>query len=90
MEYGNKGGHCTTKESSFVGHMVMVVWGEEKSAMEMDYLFDMWQRVETLDNKRRQNNYLSKKKKKEQLWFSSMEECQDWLGEICEQCSIHD
>lgn len=64
MKYGNKGGHCTTKESSFVGHMVMVVWGEEKSAMEMDYLFDMWQRVETLDNKRRQNNYLSKKKKK--------------------------
>ena len=43
--------------------MVMVVWGEEKSAMEMDYLFDMWQRVETLGNKRRQNNYLSKKKR---------------------------
>ena len=88
MEYGNKGGHCTTKESSFVGHMVMVVWGEEKSAMEMDYLFDMWQRVGTLDNKGRQNNNLSKKKK--ELWFSSMEECQGWLGEICELCSIHD
>lgn len=70
--------------------MVMVVWGEEKSAMEMDYLFDMWQRVGTLDNKGRQNNYLSKKKKKEELWFSSMEECQGWLGEICELCSIHD
>ena len=89
LKYGNKGGHCTTKESSFVGHMVMVVWGEEKSAMEMDYLFDMWQRVGTLDNKGRQNNYLLKKKK-EQLWFSSMEECQGWLGEICELCSIHD
>ena len=89
LKYGNKGGHCTTKESSFVGHMVMVVWGEEKSAMEMDYLFDMWQRVGTLDNKGRQNNYLSKKKT-EQLWFSSMEECQGWLGEICELCSIHD
>ena len=66
----------------------MVVWGEEKSAMEMDYLFDMWQRVGTLDNKGRQNNNLSKKKK--ELWFSSMEECQGWLGEICELCSIHD
>ena len=63
LKYGNRGGHCTTKESSFVGHMVMVVWGEEKSAMEMDYLFDMWQRVGTLDNKGRQNNNLSKKKK---------------------------
>lgn len=31
-----------------------------------------------------------KKNKKEQLWFSSMEECQGWLGEICELCSIHD
>lgn len=74
LQYGNKGRHCTTKESSFVGHMVMVVWGEEKSAMEMDYLFDMWQRVGTLDNKGRQNNYLSKKeKKKSNYGFSSME-----------------
>ena len=69
LKYGNKGGHCTTKESSFVGHMVMVVWGEEKSAMEMDYLFDMWQRVGTLDNKGRQNNYLSKKKKRTTMVF---------------------
>lgn len=75
MKYGNKGRHCTTNESSFVGHVVMVVWGEEKSAMEMDYLFDMWQRVGTLENKGRQNNYLSKKEKKKNnygfhLWRS--------------------
>lgn len=90
MKYGNKGRHCTTNESSFVGHVVMVVWGEEKSAMEMDYLFDMWQRVGTLENKGRQQLLIKNRKQKEQLWFSSMEECQGWLGEICELCSIHE